>query len=273
MVSGIDFDCGRIVYMKQSKTTYVVGNWKMNPSSLAEAKKLFVSIRQKLRTVKEVTTVIAPPSVYLSDLARLSPSGRVGISAQRIWPTATGAQTGEISAPMVRSAGATYVIIGHSERRAQGINDSDVHARIQAALQTKLTPIVCIGEEARDDDGEFFSKLENQLSVSLQNLKKAEMARTIIAYEPVWAIGSGVTPSGADIYEMRLFIEKCLTKLFDRATARKVAILYGGSVTEQNAALLHKEGGMRGFLVGGASLDAKSFVSICKSAQTIEPKA
>ena len=253
--------------MKQTPVPLLVGNWKMNPSSLAEAKKLFVSIRQKLRSVKDVSVVIAPPSVYLSDLARLSPSGRIEIGAQRIWPESTGAQTGEISAPMVRSAGATYIIIGHSERRAQGIDNAAVQARIQAALQHKLTPILCVGEEARDESGEFFTHLEQQLTTALADLKKTQVARVVIAYEPVWAIGSGTTPTAADIYEIRLFIEKCLTKLFDRATARKVTVLYGGSVKPDNAAVLYQEGGVQGFLVGGASLDAKSFVAICQSVQ------
>ena len=249
----------------QQQTPYVIGNWKMNPSSLAEAKKLFVSIRQKLRSVKDVNVVVAPPSVYLSDLARLSPSGRIAIGTQRIWPTDTGAQTGEVSAPMVRSAGATYVIIGHSERRAQGVDDQAVHDRVVAALGHKLTPVVCIGESSRDESGDFYTILEQQLSIALADLKKAQVARLIIAYEPVWAIGSGTTPTPADIYEIRLFIEKCLTKLFDRTTARKVVVLYGGSVNAANAATLYQEGGVHGFLVGGASLKTDAFAAICKT--------
>lgn len=238
----------------------------MNPSSLAEAKELFVAIRQKLRA-SSASVVIAPPSVYLSDLVRLSPSGRIEIGAQRIWPQPVGAQTGEISAPMVRSAGASYVIIGHSERRAQGIDDVAVSERVEAALRYKLTPVLCIGEKTRDEGGEFYRNIEQQLTIALADLKKAQAARVVIAYEPVWAIGSGTTPSAADVYEIRLFIEKCLTKLFDRATARKVCVLYGGSVKPDNAALLYQEGGVQGFLVGGASLDAASFVAICKAIQ------
>ena len=253
--------------MKHNKVPLVVGNWKMNPASLAEAKKLFIDVRKKTRSLRDVTVVVAPPAIFLSDLARLSPSGRIGIAVQNIWPEATGAQTGEISTPMVVSAGATYVIVGHSERRAQGMNDEDVRSRLRAVLRARTTPIVCIGELKRDADGEFFSVLEKQLSVALKGLKKSEVARVVIAYEPVWAIGSGTTPTGSDIYEIRLFIEKCLTKLFDRTTARKVTVLYGGSVNADNATNLFQEGDVQGFLVGGASLHPHAFASICKSVQ------
>ena len=255
--------------MKHTKVPLVVGNWKMNPASLADAKKLFIDVRKKTRSLHNVTIVVAPPAIFLSDLARLSPSGRVGIAAQNVWPEATGAQTGEISTPMVVSAGATYAIVGHSELRAQGMDDTGVHKRLQAVLRAKITPIVCVGELERDPDGEFFLALERQLRVALQGLKKAEVMRIIIAYEPVWAIGSGTTPTGADIYEIRLFIEKSITKLFDRATARKVTVLYGGSVNADNASALFHEGDVNGFLVGGASLHPDIFATVCKSVQTV----
>ena len=248
--------------MKKTTTPLVVANWKMNPKSLADAKTLFVAVRKKVGNQRNVTVVVAPPSIYLSDLARLSPSGRIGIGAQSIWPEPTGAHTGEVSAPMVVSAGATYIIIGHSERRAEGVDDDGVRARVRAALRSKVTPIVCVGESSRDDGGEFYSVLEDQLTAALGGLKKAEVARTVIAYEPIWAIGSGTTPSAEDIQETRLFIDKCLTKLTDRATAQKVIILYGGSVKETSAGELYRAGGVDGFLVGGASLKPDSFAGI-----------
>ena len=255
--------------MKHTKTPLVVGNWKMNPTTLAAAKQLFMDVRKAVRKIDDVMTVVAPPLVFLSDVSRLSPSGRVPLSAQNIWHEASGAQTGEVSAPMIASAGATYTIIGHSERRANGETDEVVAAKMAAAHKCKLIPILCVGEVVRDEGGQYFSDIETQLKHALAQRKKAEVARTVVAYEPIWAIGSGKTPSGADIYEMRLFIEKCVTKLFDRTTARKMTILYGGSVNADNAAELFREGDVHGFLVGGASLQADSFAGICKAVRSV----
>ena len=238
----------------------------MNPASVAEAKKLFISIRKAVKKSDVTTVAIAPPSVFLSDLARLSPSGRVRLGVQRIWSESTGPQTGEISAPMVLSAGVTYVIIGHSERRAQGIDDVGVHDRLQAALKHNLVPIVCIGEKKRDDSGDFYQEVESQLKATLKDLKKSQVVKTIFAYEPVWAIGSGVTPTTGEIQEMRLFIEKVITQTVDRATARKVRVLYGGSVNDKNAGEILRETTVQGFLVGGASLKPDMFAKIIKSA-------
>ena len=257
--------------MKKTRQPLVVANWKMNPRTLAEAKELFVGVRKGMRRIDTVTVVVAPPALYLSDLARLSPSGRIGIGAQSIWPEPTGPHTGEVSAPMAASAGASYVIIGHSERRAEGINDADVHARVRAAIRAKVTPIICVGESDRDDDGGFYSVVEDQLDRALQGLKKAEAGRLVIAYEPIWSIGTGKTPTVDEINEMRLFIEKCVSTRFDRATAQKVTSLYGGSVTPTNAAELYQYGGMNGFLVGGASLQAESFLGIITAVRDTPP--
>ena len=252
--------------MKTQRTPLVVGNWKMHPSTLAEARRLVVQLRTLARKFSPaVTVVVAPPTVYLADLVRLSPSGRIQFGVQNIWPGSTGAQTGEESVPMVSSCGASYVIIGHSERRANGETDEQVAAKYQAVVAGKLTPIVCVGERTRDASGDYYAVVETQLRQALVGAKKAQVKRTVIAYEPVWAIGTGQTPTAADIEEMRLFIDKCLTKLFDRATARSVQVLYGGSVSDQNAAELFTQGGVDGFLVGGASLRPTEFARIVAS--------
>ena len=248
--------------MKKATQPLVIANWKMNPRTLAEAKQLFVGIRAAARKAKEVTVLVAPPAVYLSDVTRLSPSGAVGIAAQNIWPEPVGAQTGEISAPMVRSCGATHVIIGHSERRAQGEDDAVVAKKISAVLANRLLPIVCIGERVRDDSGDFYAIVEAQITAAVEGRKKAEVGRMVIAYEPIWSIGTGKTPQAEEIQEMRLFIDKCITNHYDRATAAKVQVLYGGSVNAKNASTLHAEAGMDGFLVGGASLDSNVFGEI-----------
>ena len=253
--------------MSTNKPSIVIGNWKMNPSSLAEAKKLLVGLRSKVASFQTTTIVLAPPAVFLTDLVRLSPSGRIGFAAQSIHSDISGAHTGAISAPMVQSCGAGYVIIGHSERREEGVTDTQIAARFHIAIKHRLVPVVCIGERVRDKSGNFYTVIEQQIACAFAGAKKAEMKRAIIAYEPVWAIGSGQTPSVEDVQEMRLFINKCLTKMFDRATARATKVLYGGSVNPDNVEELCAGGGVDGFLVGGASLQAKSFLCIIKAVE------
>lgn len=247
----------------------LVANWKMNPASLAEAKSLFVDIRNAVRRYQAVAVVVAPPYPYMSDLVRLSPSGRVPIAAQDVWPVATGAETGEVSVPMAVSCGAEYMIVGHSERRARGEDDALVARKVKAVLAAKQTAIVCVGETDRDESGEFYSVVEQQLAAVLAVCNRTPISRLVVAYEPVWAIGSGQTPTAQDVQEMRLFIEKCIAENMSRAAAKKVRILYGGSVNDKNAAELMVDGMVDGFLVGGASLKPKVFGTIAQTLQKL----
>jgi len=176
-----------------------------------------------------------------------------------------GAFTGETSAMQLRGLGVDFVIIGHSERRAMGETDELVQAKTLQAFKNRLMPIVCIGESKRDTQGEFFSFVEKQIRALAKGLTTAQIKKIVIAYEPIWAIGTGKTATTEDVKEMQLFIVSVLAKLFDRKTADAVRLLYGGSVKPHNAAELHKEGGMNGFLVGGASLKAKDFSNIIKA--------
>ena len=184
------------------------------------------------------------------------------LGAQNASPYAEGAHTGEQSVGQLKNAGATFVIIGHSERRAAGETDKNVAAKLQAVLAGKLTPIVCVGEQKRDRNGDFFKLVEGQIKSFAKDLTPAQLKKVVIAYEPIWAIGTGKTATADDVKEMQLFIEKVLTKLHDRKIAQSVRLLYGGSVKPHNAAELHEVGGMNGFLVGGASLKAKDFIAI-----------
>ena len=238
----------------------------MNPASVAEAKKLFVLIRKAVKKSDVTTVAIAPPLPFISDLSKLSPSGRISLSAQNVAVGDTGAETGNVSAPMLASVGVTYCIVGHSGCRARGEEDNLIVEKVQLLHKFGITPIVCVGEKKRDDSGNFYQEIELQIKAIASGTKKNHLAKTIIAYEPVWAIGSGATPTTEEIQEVRLFIEKILTQSVDRATARKVQVLYGGSVNNTNAGEILRETTMQGFLVGGASLKPDVFAKIIKSA-------
>jgi triosephosphate isomerase len=161
--------------------------------------------------------------------------------------------------------GVTHSIIGHSERRALGETDVQVAKKISVLLKRRAIPIVCVGEKERDNQGNFYSFVEAQIRSLAAGLTAAQIQKVVIAYEPIWAIGTGLTATAGDVKEMQLFIMSVLTKLYDRKVAARVRLLYGGSVKAHNAAELHTQGGMNGFLVGGASLEVQEFASIIKA--------
>ena len=243
----------------------VVANWKLNPTTLAEAKNLYNEIRRKLKNHDTATVVVAPPFLYIPELAKTLKKEGVKLGAQDIFYEEIGPFTGEISASQLADFGVSYVIVGHSERRALGETDEQVNRKIQAALKRRLTPIVCIGEKTRDEQGSFFNHMEAQIKSLTSGLLAKDLTKIVIAYEPIWSIGTGKAATVEDVKEMQLFIVSTLTKLYDRKNAEKVAILYGGSVKASIAKDLYEQGGMQGFLVGGASLNAEEFVNIVKS--------
>jgi len=248
-------------YMKRS-VPLIVGNWKLHPTNLADAVALAGGVAQATKT-EEPYVAVAPPFPYLSEVGKKMKKKPVALAAQDVFAQAAGPFTGEVSTPQLKDLGVTFVIVGHSERRAMGETDEAVRAKTDAVLKHRLTPIVCIGERERDEQGSFYSYIEQQLHALTEGMKPAELKRVVIAYEPIWAIGTGNTATAVDVKEMQLFIETYLTKRFGRLAARAVRLLYGGSVKPHNAAELHAEGGMNGFLVGGASLQAKDFQAIC----------
>lgn len=236
----------------------------MNPQTDTLAVKLAKDLRPLLAKVKDADVVVAPPFVYLESVAEILDKKGVLLGAQDVHHEKFGPHTGEISIPMIKSLGATYVILGHSERRARGETDEQVHTKLLAVLQSGLVPVVCVGEKTRDANGQYLSSIEAQIRSALKDVPAAKVKQVVIAYEPIWAIGTGNNATPADVREMSLFIEKVLTDLYGRASAQKVKVLYGGSVNEKNARELFAEGMMQGFLVGGASLHADSFSSIVK---------
>jgi triosephosphate isomerase len=243
----------------------IVGNWKLNPQSLKEAGALALGVAQSQKKKTEPYVAVAPSHVHLSEVAKKIKSSSIGLASQDVASQPMGAFTGETSAMQLRDLGASFAIIGHSERRAMGETDIEVQEKALLAMKNKLTPIVCIGESKRDSHGDFFNFVQGQIRALCKGLSEVQIKKIIIAYEPIWAIGTGKTATAEDVREMQLFIAKVLTKLYSRKTAAGVRLLYGGSVKPHNAEILQREGGMNGFLVGGASLKAKDFLSIIKA--------
>lgn len=250
---------------KKGHQPLVVGNWKMNPKTLGLARKLFLDTRTKLgRHAQQVDVVVAPPFPFISEMDRLAPSKRIALAAQDVFFEVSGAHTGEVSAPMLKSVGVSYVIIGHSEMRARGESDHDIFQDIMAVIKAGMVAIVCIGEDERDAHGNYFSVVEAQLRSAIRDFPRSKLGHLVVAYEPVWAIGTGQTATAADVQEMKLFIQKILTDHFGRSALSKVRIIYGGSVKKKNTTTLLAAGGVDGFLVGGASLRAGEFTDIVK---------
>ena len=244
----------------------IVGNWKMYPKTLAEAKGIFVSLKATARKAKHVKTVICPPSLFVQPLITALGKGNAHLSVggQNAFWEDEGARTGEVSPAMFASLGATHVILGHSERRALGETDMIVSQKALQAVRSKLTVILCVGEHARDDAGEYFAEVGEQLRQSLASFPKSESKRLVIAYEPIWAIGAKAarpaTPE--DFHEMSILVRRHLVEQFGKALAFKVPILYGGSVDERNALGFLEGGGADGLLVGRVSLDPHKFGAI-----------
>jgi len=243
----------------------IVGNWKMNPVTTSDAVALATAVAKKHKKAEKPMVAIAPPFPYLSEVGKKIAKSSVMLAAQDVHYGVIGAATGEVSVLQLKDLGVQYVIIGHSERRALGETDEDVQKKVEVVLKHRLTPIVCVGEIERDEHGDFYTFIEAQLRSLAEVLPATAIKKVVIAYEPIWAIGTGKTATPDDVKEIQLFIESVLTKLYDRPTAKKVHLLYGGSVKPQNAEELHKIGDMDGFLVGGASLKAEDFADIIKA--------
>jgi triosephosphate isomerase (TIM) len=248
--------------MSHIKHPLVIANWKMNPVTLSEAKSIAKATVAIAKKNAQATVVVAPPHLYITEVKKIAGKSALLVGAQNCHIDVKGAYTGEHAAMQLRDAGVAFVIIGHSERRKQGETNELIAKKVLAATVAKLHPVVCVGEESRDAQGNFLSLIETQVTTALAQLPKSRLKDVIIAYEPIWAIGTGATATVADVEEMQMFIKKVLTKQFDRNIARGVRIVYGGSVNAENAKELFAGGGVDGFLVGGASLKPVDFAKI-----------
>jgi triosephosphate isomerase len=236
----------------------------MNPATTSDALRIFSNLSKKMMRPK-CEVVIAPSALHLTSLRSLIKKPYV-LGAQNAHPKDGGPHTGNVSARMLYAAGVRAVIIGHSELRAEGESDTQVNEKVRALLALSIAPIICVGETVRDTHGKYYGTVELQLRHALQGVKKSEVEKVVVAYEPVWAIsggdGMGQTATPHDAHEMKLFIQKVLVELYGRAIAMRVRVLYGGSVNDTNAEVLMREGEVDGFLVGGASLKPEQFAKI-----------
>jgi triosephosphate isomerase len=249
-----------------SRTPFVAGNWKMN-KTVAEARELVSTMSAKLRAIANVEKVLCPPFLAIPALAALLDGSGIGLGAQNLHWEEKGAFTGEVAPGMVREF-CQYVIIGHSERRAYfGETDESVHRKLHAAMKMGLTPIVCVGETlAQYESGATAEVVRRQISVGLAGVDSAAAAKIVVAYEPVWAIGTGKASSGENAnYVHQQVIRPALTELLGAENAQAIRILYGGSVTASNAAEFFAYPDIDGALVGGASLKPDEFVAITKA--------
>lgn len=242
----------------------IVANWKAYVEELARAKKLFV-VSKKIAKATRQTIVLAPPAPFLGTLT-LRNRSKVAFSAQDVSLTTGGAKTGEATAAAYASAGATYAIVGHSERRAMGDTDTVVAEKLVRALAHGLTPILCVGEHERDGEGRYLSFVREEMTIALSALAPKERGKVIIAYEPLWAIGKtaalAILPN--DLAEMTLYIRKVLAELLPGKSSSRSLVLYGGSVEPGNIRDLARSSSVDGFLIGHASVDPHIFTQLVK---------
>ena len=252
--------------MNKERKLIIAGNWKMN-KTVAEALDLVEGLKRELANVKEVDIVVCPPFTALPAVSRETLDSNIRLGAQNMSEHNFGAYTGEIAAGMLKEFLVRYVILGHSERRQyQRETDNLVSKKALAAHTASIKPIICVGETLEQREaGQTEDVVAAQVRSSLAGLNKDQMAETIIAYEPVWAFGTGRNATAQQAQEAHAFIRIVLASMFDDVTARRVRIQYGGSVKPANAAELMTQRDVDGALVGGASLEVRSFSDIIRN--------
>lgn len=246
----------------------VAGNWKMNMTD-PEAVELAKALKDSLKSIEDSELVVCPPFTSLSSLSGILAGCNIGLGAQNLFWESSGAYTGEVSAEMLLSVGCEYVIIGHSERRQYfGEDNQSVNRKVKSAIAGGLTPIVCVGERLEQREaGKTEAVVEDHIRGGFEGLSSDDVSKTIVAYEPVWAIGTGKTATPEQANEVHLFIRELIKELYDADLSSRTRILYGGSVKPENARSLIEQPELDGFLVGGASLKAESFAAIAREVE------
>jgi len=247
----------------------IAGNWKMN-MGLTEGIELFSELRKLIHEeVKgEQQVIVCPPFIHINSLAQsLTAHDKLAVGAQNCHQSDSGAFTGEVSAAMLASAGATYVIIGHSERRLYfSESNLQLELKLEVVLKNGIIPIFCIGETLEQrNDGTYFEVIKTQISEAAFQLSETDFGKLILAYEPVWAIGTGLTASPEQAQEIHSYIRNLVAEKYNQRLANNLSILYGGSCNPKNASELFAQADIDGGLIGGASLKARDFVDIIKA--------
>jgi triosephosphate isomerase (TIM) len=248
---------------------FVVGNWKMH-KTVAEARALAAAVRDGVRDFSDIDIAVAPPFTSLAAVGETLRGSAVGLAAQNMHEAAQGAFTGEVSPAMLKDLGCSHVILGHSERRhIFGETDQGVMKKARAALDHGLVPILCVGETLQErETSRTFEVVERQAEHALRHVTPEEASRSVLAYEPVWAIGTGKTASPGQAQEVHTFLRRLVARSHGDGVARAIRILYGGSVKPDNAGKLISEPDVDGALVGGACLEASSFVGIVAASRS-----
>ena len=249
------------------RTPLVIGNWKMH-ATIPEARALATGIRDGLKRPRGVEVAVCPPFTALAAVAEIVNGTPIALGAQTCHHEPSGAHTGEISPPMLLDLGCRFVLAGHSERRREmGESDAQINRKVIAAAAHGLTPVLCVGETADERrQGLTFTTVEGQLRAGLAGIDAAALGKVLLAYEPVWAIGTGVNASPAQAAEVHGYIRGLVSELASKEIAQSVRILYGGSVKADNVDALAAETDIDGALVGGASLVAQGFIAIVRKA-------
>ncbi len=245
----------------------IVANWKMNPEKEEEAKSIVSLINKKVRTFGKVKLVICPPFIYLAAVQGLiSKSKKIYLGAQDVFVGTGVAHTGEVSGDMLKGTGVKYIIVGHSERRATLDTNEIVREKLFGALKDGLKVILCVGEKERSDMGVQYAEVKLQLESALTKLPKKFLKNVVIAYEPVWAIGKSEKEAmkPEQLHEMSIFIKRVVGDILKTKEIKKLIILYGGSVTKNNAKEIIEKGNVDGLLIGRESLKVENFLELIK---------
>ncbi len=251
---------------RKYRKTVIAGNWKMNKTP-SQTKEFMTQLKAIMPKGRWCDVALCVPAVCIPAAVRAMRETRVGIGAENCHAAASGAYTGEIATDMLVDAGCKYVIIGHSERREMGETDAQVNAKVLAALEAGLTPIMCCGETLEQrESGITNEHITMQIKLGLQGVSEDKIRKVIIAYEPIWAIGTGKTATPEQAQEVCESIRTVVRKLYSSKNARAISILYGGSMNEKNAFELLAQPDIDGGLIGGASLVPEKFVQIIEAA-------
>ncbi|MFI3225963.1 MAG: triose-phosphate isomerase [Clostridia bacterium] len=249
------------------RKTIIAGNWKMNKTP-AEAKLLIEELKVTVGKVKFCDVVLCVPFVDIHAAVKATRGTKIAVAAQNMHFAESGAYTGEISAKMLKEIGVKYVVLGHSERRQYfGETDKTVNLKTLAALEAGLKPIVCIGESLEErEQGIVFETIRRQVKIALLGVTEAQVKKVVVAYEPIWAIGTGVTATSEQAQEVCAAVREVLRELYGARTARAITIQYGGSMNAKNAVELLGKADIDGGLIGGASLKCEDFTAVINGA-------